>query len=63
MVQDGIFKKPKTIAQVKAELENRGHHIPLTSLSRPLQSLCQGRVLRRQRTKVGNKEVFSYSEW
>ena len=40
MVQDGFFKKQKTLAEVKAELENRGHHIPITSLSGPLQKLC-----------------------
>ena len=64
MASEDFFKKPKTIAQVKAELENRGHHIPLTSLSTPLQRLCQKHVLRRQRTKDnGNKQVFSYTEW
>jgi len=64
MCDEGFFKKPKTIAQVKAELENRGHHIPLTSLSGPLQKLCQQRVLRRQRTKGDNKkQVFTYTEW
>lgn len=64
MRDEGFFKKPKTIAQVKAELENRGHHIPLTSLSGPLQKLCQQRVLRRQRTKGDNKkQVFTYTEW
>lgn len=64
LVDDGFFKKPKTIAEVKAELENRGHHIPLTSLSGPLQTLCQNRTLRRQRRKTtGKKETFIYSEW
>lgn len=63
MIDDGFFKKPKTIAQVKAELENRGHHIPLTSLSGPLQKLCQQRALRRQRSKGdGKKHVFTYTE-
>jgi hypothetical protein len=61
---EGFFKKPKTIAQVKAELENRGHHIPLTSLSGPLQKLCQRRTLRRQKSKKkGNKHTFNYSNW
>jgi membrane protein involved in colicin uptake len=63
MIEDGFFKKPNTIAQVKAELENRGHHIPFTSLSGPLQSLCQERELRRQKTRVGKKQTYSYSEW
>ena len=64
LVEDGFFKKPTTIAQVKAELENRGHHIPLTSLSGPLQRLCQDKKLRRQKVKAsGNKQTFAYSDW
>lgn len=64
LVAEEFFKKPKTIAQVKAELENRGHHIPLTSLSGPLQKLFQKRTLRRQKVKTkGNKETFNYSNW
>ena len=66
LIDDGFFKKPKTIAEVKAELANRGHHIALTSLSGPLQSLCQGRVLRRHKAKAGDKakkSTFNYSEW
>lgn len=64
LVADGFFKKPKTIAQVKAELANRGRHIPLTSLSGPLQKLCQRRVLRRQKGQTeDNKQTFSYSLW
>lgn len=60
MVDDGFFKKPKTISEVKAELENRGHHIPLTSLSGPMQKLCQKKLLRRQKP---DGKTFSYSIW
>ena len=60
---DGFFKKPKSISQVRTELENRGHHIPLTSLSGPLQILCQRKVLRRQRVADGKKQAFVYSNW
>lgn len=66
LYDDGYFTKPKTIAQVKAELANRGHHIALTSLSGPLQSLCQERVLRRHKAKSGDKAkkpTYNYSEW
>ena len=66
MADDGFFKKPKTIAEVKAELANRGHHIVLTSLSGPLQQLCQERVLRRHKAEAnekGKKAAFNYSEW
>jgi hypothetical protein len=63
LVEEDFFKRPKTIANVKAELENRGHHIPLTSLSGPLQKLCQRKTLRRQRVKSGKKQTFAYSHW
>ena len=64
MHEDGFFKKPKTITDVKVELENRGHHIPMTSLSGPLQALCKAKLLRRQRAEgKGNKKTFAYSNW
>jgi hypothetical protein len=59
MVEDGFFKKPKAITDVKVELENQGHHIPLTSLSGPLQTLCKRKKLRRQRSEGR----FLYSNW
>ena len=63
MIDDGFFKKVKTMGEVKAELENRGHHIPFTSLSGPLQRLCQNRTLRRQKMDRGGKKTFGYSNW
>jgi membrane protein involved in colicin uptake len=65
MLTDGFFAKPKTISEVKAELANRGHHIPVTSLSGPLQKLCQSKELRRQKVgdEGGKKKTFVYSEW
>jgi hypothetical protein len=64
LIGESFFAKPKTISEVKAELENRGHHIPLTSLSGPLQKLCQRRSLRRQKIGgEGSKKSFSYSNW
>jgi len=64
LVDEAFFKKQKTIAQVRAELGNRGHHIPLTSLSGPLQTLCKRKILRRQKQKTtGKKQTYSYSEW
>ncbi|MGD0975046.1 MAG: hypothetical protein ABR866_13235 [Candidatus Korobacteraceae bacterium] len=65
LIDDKFFAKPKTIAAVKAELANRGHHIPLTSLSGPLQNLCQRKRLRRQKSEAtdGGKKAFAYSNW
>lgn len=60
LINDGFFKKPKTITEIKAQLGNRGHHIPLTSLSTPLIRLCRDKELRRQK---GDKNTFLYSNW
>ncbi|HEY2534992.1 MAG TPA: hypothetical protein VGJ20_45000 [Xanthobacteraceae bacterium] len=64
LTDEAFFKKPKTISDVKVELENRGHHIPMTSLSGPLQRLCQSRELRRSRTAAASgKKTYTYSNW
>ena len=65
LIDEQFFAKPKTIVAVKAELANRGHHIPLTSLSGPLQGLCQRKRLRREKTQSddGGKKAFAYSNW
>jgi hypothetical protein len=59
LIEEDFFKKPKAITDVKVELENRGHHIPITSLSGPLQRLCKQKKLRRQR----NEGRYVYSNW
>lgn len=63
MIADGFFKKPRTLSDVKTELANRGFHIPRTSLSGPLQALCQKKMLRRQKGIAGDKDAFGYSNW
>jgi membrane protein involved in colicin uptake len=50
MIDEGFFKKtPRTITETKVELQNHGHNLPVTSLSGPLQRLCQKKELRRHR--------------
>jgi hypothetical protein len=64
LVDEDFFKEQKAISDLKAELENRGHHIPLSSLSGPLQRLCQARTLRRQKSDGSeSKKTFLYSNW
>ena len=65
LADDGFIKKQRTIAEVKAELANRGHHVALTSLSGPMQGLTQQRKLRRQKIKAkdGGKSTYAYSNW
>jgi hypothetical protein len=64
LIEEGFFKQQRTLAQVKAELANRGHHVPQTSLSGPLQRLCQRRRLRRKILKGdADRAAYGYSNW
>jgi hypothetical protein len=64
LIADGFFKKQRrTLADVKAELANRGFHFAWADLGNPLQRLCKQRRLRRQKASVGDKTIYSYSEW
>ncbi len=62
-VDEEYFQSQRSLADVKNELANRGHHVPLTSLSGPMQALCKKRVLRREKKIVGNKQTYVYSNW
>ena len=63
LIGDDFFEKPKTLAEVRTELGNRGRHIPLIQLSTPIQRLCQKKKLRRQKALEGKKHVYTYSVW
>lgn len=64
LAKEEFFSKPKTISEVRVELGNRGHHIPRTSLSGPLQTLCKKKVLRRHKVdNKGGKKTYVYSNW
>lgn len=60
LIDEGFFKKPKTLSEVKTELGTRGFHIPLTHLSAPLVRLCRQKFLRRSKESSG---TYSYSNW
>jgi hypothetical protein len=62
LIDDGFFKKPRSIAEVKAELANRGHHIALTALSTPLQRLCRAKRLRRHKGSASGGG-YGYTNW
>jgi hypothetical protein len=58
---EGFFKSPKSIGQVREELQAHGWHYPVATLSGELMGLVQKRKLRRQRGKLGNKSVWLYT--
>lgn len=66
LIEDGYFKEQRTLTDVKAELADRGFHIPVTSLSNPLMRLTRQKKLRRQKLSAGGKgakTTYAYSNW
>ena len=58
---EGFFKTPRGIAEVKEELAAHGWHYPLTTLSPRMMSMVQKRDLRRQKLTEGRKKLWKYS--
>jgi hypothetical protein len=58
---EGFFKKPQSISQVRSELQAHGWHYPVTTLSGQLIKLVQKRKLRRQRGKDGKRQGWVYT--
>ena len=65
LVDEGFFAEPKSIKQTLQELSNRSHHLRGPDLTRQIQQLCHGRILRRRKQAPadGGKEVFHWSNW
>jgi len=63
LVDRDFFGSQRSLSDIKTELANGGHHVPLTSLSGPMQALCKRRILRREKKTVGNKQTYVYSNW
>lgn len=58
---EDFMKSPKTIGQIRAELQAHGWHYPVTTLSGELIKLVQKRKLRRQKGKVGKRNTWLYT--
>lgn len=52
--EDGFFKGPRTLGEIRRELQARGWTYPVTSLSGPMQKLVQRRELRRMPGQDGS---------
>ena len=60
---EGFFKEQRALAEVRTELSIRGWHYAVTALSGVMQTLVQSRELRRVRVKLGNRQLWKYSNF
>jgi len=64
LVQEGFFNTQRSIVDILEELEKRSHHYKQGDITRPFESLCHDKILRRERKKNNNKRaLWFYSNW
>lgn len=57
---DGFFKSPRTLGEIRSELQMHAWSYPVTSLSGPVQKLVQKRELRRLAGSDDKKGSYTY---
>ncbi len=48
---EGFFKKPKTLGEIRTRLADLGHNYPITGLSGPMRNLVRSKKVRRFKEK------------
>lgn len=62
---EDFFKKPKNTKEILTTLEERGHHLKGSDMTKPLQLLTTRKMLRRKKIEPaeGGKSIWHYSNW
>lgn len=65
LVREGFFAEPRTVAEVRSELQRHGWHHASRELSRALIRVVREKKLRRikEPENEGGKLVWRYSNW
>jgi len=65
LVEEGFFDQPRSLAEVKSALSERGWHYQLEALGTPVTRLVQSKhkYLRRSQVSVGAKKLWKYSKY
>jgi hypothetical protein len=58
--EEGFFKNPKVLAEIREELQAHGWRYPNATIAPILIKLVEKKVLRRQRIKEGNARPWKY---
>jgi len=65
LVEEGFFAQPRSLADIKAALAERGWHYQVESLGTPVTRLVQSKhkYLRRTQIAEGGKKIWKYSNY
>ncbi|MCX7593619.1 MAG: hypothetical protein N2235_07640 [Fischerella sp.] len=65
LIDEGFFKEPQSSASIRQELEARSHHLSATDITRPLETLCHEKKLRRKKIapEGGGRAFLHWVNW
>jgi len=63
LIDDGFFDQPRSLAEIRETLANRGFHYRLEDLGTPLTRMVQRKHLRRSQATLRGKQVWHYSNY
>lgn len=63
LIEEGIFKQQRSLAEIRRLLSERGWHYRLEDLGTPLTRLVRRRLLRRLQAAEGGKKIWRYSNY
>jgi hypothetical protein len=61
LIEDGIFRQQRSLAEVRQLLSERGWHYQLEDLGTPITRLVRRKLLRRTQVSDGGKRTWRYS--
>lgn len=59
--EEGFLKSPKTLAEIREELQSHGWHYPNATIAPVLITLVQKKRLRRQRVQDAKRKLWKYT--
>ena len=59
--QEGFFKSPKSLPEIREEMQAHGWHYPQATIGPALITLVQKRELRRQRVQDKKRTLWKYT--
>ena len=63
LIDEGFFDQPRSLAEIRETLADKGFHYRLEDLGTPLTRMVQRKHLRRSQASFRGKQVWRYSNY
>ncbi|HWX56420.1 MAG TPA: hypothetical protein VN176_17680 [Verrucomicrobiae bacterium] len=63
LIEDGVFKQQRSLAEIRNILSEKGWYYQLEDLGTPVTRLVRRKYLRRTQVAEGGKRIWKYSDY